>query len=341
MVTVLMPVYNGEKYLREAIDSVLCQTYKEFEFLIINDGSSDGSLDIINSYNDPRIRLISNEKNIQLIATLNLGLKLAKGKYIARMDCDDVSYPERLQEQVNFMDTNPEIGISGTWYIRSDNNQLNQRPVSHEEIKVFLIKGAAILHPTAIFRKELFDKHQLRFKSEYIHAEDYELWVRASALFKLANIPKPLLQYRKHPKQVSQSYSKEQKETTRKIMTYHLKSLGLEPSMHFARLNLQLFAKSKLRNKQVKALSSYIDLILAANKKVRYYDQKILKLFMDQQRELLWDRCQLYSFKTLKTYHQSLGFTSQGFSLKLYLKILKRVIVNSLQFTKKDLSVSI
>ena len=114
-VTVLMPVYNGEKYLKEAITSILLQTFDDFEFLIINDGSSDASVDIIQSFRDPRIRLVHNDTNIGLIATLNKGLKLAHGKYVARMDQDDISLPRRLEKQTYFMDNNPDVGVCGTW----------------------------------------------------------------------------------------------------------------------------------------------------------------------------------------------------------------------------------
>src|SRR5215472_9201923 len=99
-----MPVYNGEKHLREAIDSILSQTFRDFEFLIINDGSTDGSVEIIASYRDPRILLVHNEKNLGLIATLNRGMDLARGEYITRMDCDDISLPRRLEKQVAFME---------------------------------------------------------------------------------------------------------------------------------------------------------------------------------------------------------------------------------------------
>ena len=110
-----MPVYNGERYLREAIDSILNQTFKDFEFLIINDGSTDLSVEIIESYADKRISLAHNGQNLGLITTLNRGFDLACGEYIARMDCDDISLPDRLEKQVVFMDNHPEIGICGSW----------------------------------------------------------------------------------------------------------------------------------------------------------------------------------------------------------------------------------
>src|SRR2546423_6687976 len=114
-VSVLMPVYDVAKYLREAIDSILGQTFTDFEFIIIDDASTDRSAEIINSYNDPRIRFIQNEKNVGLIATLNRGLDLAYGEYLARMDQDDVSLPERLAKQVAFMETASDVAASGTW----------------------------------------------------------------------------------------------------------------------------------------------------------------------------------------------------------------------------------
>jgi glycosyltransferase involved in cell wall biosynthesis len=112
-VTVLMSVYNGEEHLREAIDSILNQTYKNFEFLIIDDGSTDGSVNIIRSYLDPRIRLIKNKKNIGITRSLNKGLKLARGEYIARMDDDDIAFPERLEKQVRFLNEHVNVGLVG------------------------------------------------------------------------------------------------------------------------------------------------------------------------------------------------------------------------------------
>jgi glycosyltransferase involved in cell wall biosynthesis len=105
-ISILMPVYNGEKYLREAIDSILNQTFTDFEFLIVDDGSTDNSVEIINSYQNSRINLVKNDKNEGLVYTLNRGLSLAKGEYIARMDCDDISLPERLKKQIDFLDSN-------------------------------------------------------------------------------------------------------------------------------------------------------------------------------------------------------------------------------------------
>ena len=115
-VTVLMPVYNARFYLSKAISSIINQTFKDFEFLIFNDGSTDNSADIIYSYNDRRIRFFNSEQNFGYVYHLNYGIEIAKGEYIARMDADDISFPTRLEKQVAFMDKNPEVGVCGTWF---------------------------------------------------------------------------------------------------------------------------------------------------------------------------------------------------------------------------------
>lgn len=198
-VTVLMPVYNGEKYLRKAMESILRQTYTDFEFLIINDGSTDRSVEIIESYQDSRIRLIHNEKNIKLIATLNKGIELALGEYIARMDCDDISLPDRLAKQVAFMDTHPEIGVCGTWAkVIDENGNVNRsiKALTGKSIKRLCWRPSPFIHPTIMARTSLLKEN--RYSEGYPHAEDYELWLRLSQKTTFYNLDKFLLLYRVH-----------------------------------------------------------------------------------------------------------------------------------------------
>lgn len=158
LVTVLMSVFNGEKYLREAIDSILTQTFSDFEFLIINDASTDRSREIILSYLDPRIRLIDNEENIGLTRSLNKGIDLAKGKYIARMDADDVSMPERLEKQVRFMEENPDIAVLGSWAYGIDGtgriNAEFRTPICEEIIFKDLFFSNPLIHGSVMFDKK-------------------------------------------------------------------------------------------------------------------------------------------------------------------------------------------
>jgi len=199
MITVLMSVYNGEKFLKEAMDSILTQTFTDFEFLIINDGSTDNSMEIIESYNDSRIRLINNEKNLKLIASLNKGISLARGKYIARMDCDDISMPERLEKEVNFLENSLEYGLVGTCYTVIDGagkEQYNKSyPSSNDLIKLFLSLNCPLAHGSIMGRTELF-KQNLYGSKEYSAVEDYELWTRIAKVTKIHNIPEYLFKYR-------------------------------------------------------------------------------------------------------------------------------------------------
>ena len=202
-ISVVLAVYNGELYLKEAIDSILSQTYKDFEFIIINDGSKDSTAEIILGYNDPRIVYIDNEVNKGLVYSLNVGLSKSRGKYIARMDADDIALPQRLQTQFDFMEANPEVGISGTYveeifFEKPDIRKTQKFPEKDSEIKAFTFFQAPFCHPTVMMRKDLLEEKKLLYPKEYYRAEDYALWVELLEHTQAYNIPSVLLQYRKH-----------------------------------------------------------------------------------------------------------------------------------------------
>jgi len=197
-VSVLMPVYNGALYLNESIDSILNQSFINFEFLIINDGSTDNSAFIINSYSDKRIRYIELKQNSGIINALNLGLEQANGDYIVRMDADDIAAPNRIEKQVFFMDEHPEVAVAGSAveYFGAKSG-IMKVPVTHEEITWSLLFGASFFHPTVILRREILVGLGLyRYPTEYPHAEDYALWAELIGKTKFANLPDALLRYR-------------------------------------------------------------------------------------------------------------------------------------------------
>ena len=229
-VTVLMPVYNGEKFLLEAVASILAQTFTDFEFLIINDGSNDHSVEIIESFNDPRIRMIHNEKNLGLIATLNKGFDLALSEYVARMDCDDISLPERLGRQVAFLDAHPGIGACGTWFRKfgACSAKVVRWETEPDSVRAAMLFSCSLAHPTVMLRREEFASRQLYYDAAYPHAEDYELWVRAMTFMDIANLPDVLLNYRVHPNQVTQCLSNEQVETAGRVRLQQLQAVGIE-----------------------------------------------------------------------------------------------------------------
>ncbi len=208
-VTVLMPVYNGERHLREAIESILTQAFTDFEFLIINDGSTDHSAEIVESYTDPRIRLMHNEQNSGLIATLNNGIDLAQGKYIARMDCDDISLSQRLSRQVKFLDENPDCAVVAVKIvlINADGREIgdwkgDRNATTEDEIRRRLPIISCIAHPGVMIRKPIIAKY--RYDPSQHYAEDYDLWLRiASDGYQIAKIDEVLLKYRVHSAQIT------------------------------------------------------------------------------------------------------------------------------------------
>lgn len=203
-VSVLMPVYNTEEsYLREAIESILNQTFSDFEFIILNDGSTNNAQDVILSYSDSRINYVINEKNLGLIKTLNKGFDLAKGEYIARMDSDDISLPERFQKQVNFMDENPNVHVVGTWYEWFPKCKVQKPATNDKAIKECLLASSnSIAHPTVMLRKSVIDNLQARYDENFAYVEDYALWLSLIDKVDFANIDEILLKYRIHPNSV-------------------------------------------------------------------------------------------------------------------------------------------
>jgi len=203
LVTVLLPVYNGERFLADAITSVLNQTFGDFELLVVDDGSTDGSAGILNSFNDPRIRVLKNEERLKLSGALNRGMDNSSGTYIARMDADDICLPDRLSRQVRFMESHLEVGMCGGWVKafgdHPSSGSIFKYPLTSEAIKATLLFDNPFAHPAVMLRKSLFNKFNLRFDGSYYPAEDYELWVRALEYFPAANMAEVLLNYHLHP----------------------------------------------------------------------------------------------------------------------------------------------
>ena len=206
LVSVLMPVYNAAPYVEQAIRSILEQTFTDFEFLIINDGSKDASQKVINSIRDERIIFVNHTQNKGLVSTLNEGLKLARGKYIARMDNDDISHPERFAKQVSFMELHPKVGLSGTAYSAfGDRPMVVNVPISDADIRDFMRLNSPMGHPTVMMRKSVIETYGLFYRQDATPAEDYRMWYDFSKVTQIQNLPEVLLEYRVHPQQMSSS----------------------------------------------------------------------------------------------------------------------------------------
>lgn len=217
-ISVVMAVYNAEKYLSEAVDSILAQTYSDFELILINDKSTDTSGDILADYvqKDPRIIILENEQNIGLTKSLNKGLAIAKGEYIARMDADDISVPERFEKQVDFLDAHPDYSFVSciAQYIDENGNpeQMRLFPETNEEIYAMMPKVDAVMHPGVMFRRADIAKIG-NYCEDFRVVQDYDLWFRGMAAgYKFYNIQEPLVLFRRN-----ESYNTRKSKAYRKV----------------------------------------------------------------------------------------------------------------------------
>ncbi|MBD5391310.1 glycosyltransferase family 2 protein [bacterium] len=216
--SVLMPAYNCDAFITESIESILNQTFADFEFIIINDGSRDATADVIRKYvaRDTRIRFIDNAFNAGIVSALNTGMNMCRGEYIVRMDADDISMPDRIAKQVAFMDANPRCGVLGSWYhIFGEYERTMTRPSRVGMID--LLSGCLIGHPTVMLRRAMFDKYNLRYAPEFQFCEDYELWSRAILHMDFCNIQEVLLRYRAHRASITYAHSRKQLDDTARV----------------------------------------------------------------------------------------------------------------------------
>lgn len=200
-VTVLMSVYNGQPFIQNALESILHQTWRDFEFLILNDGSTDDSRDIILSYNDNRIRLVDNPTRLGLAKSLNRGLGLAKGELIARQDADDISHPDRLHRQIQHLKSHPEIELLGAGARAIDDagqpkNVELRMPTGLAAIRWYLMFHNAFIHSSVIFRRRTILADLGGYNESFDRGQDYDLWSRTARSFKVENLPDVLLDYR-------------------------------------------------------------------------------------------------------------------------------------------------
>lgn len=290
LVSVIIPCYNCEKFLRPALNSIINQTYRNLEIIIINDGSTDKTVEIIKEFQkfDQRIVFIDNIQNKGLIFTLNKGIVCSQGKYIARMDSDDISLENRIEQQVNYMENNPDISVCGTnsYIIDEDGNikGKSKLPISVSENFQFMAYSSTIYHPTVLMRSDIIKKEF--YNNDFIHAEDYELWCRLlyKKNEKIVNLPEYLFKYRKVSTSVSSTNTDTQWKTSAKIFdNYNI------VSEKYKELHKQIFF---LREKQEidEATKNYIYYVMKAIKKFKFsYQYTVLEkiaFYVIKQRDI-------------------------------------------------------
>jgi glycosyltransferase involved in cell wall biosynthesis len=257
IISVIMPVFNAERYIADAIQSILDQTFTNFEFIIINDCSADNSLEIIRHYAniDSRILILNNDKNLGVSRSLNRGINISKANYIARMDADDVSFPNRFEKQINFLEENIDIGVLGTSAVIIDESSSEissiTLPKNHNLIVWFMCYACPLIHPSVMIRKEIFEVVGL-YDSYFSSAQDYDLWSRAINITKFSNMTEKLLYLRKHNDNNSNKNKSIQSnlgsETNRKILHSTINRIPKLTPYEF------LINPEKLNNKDLQSL---------------------------------------------------------------------------------------
>lgn len=229
--TVIMPVYNGERFLKDSIDSVLNQTFEDFTLTILNDNSTDGTAAILDSYQnrDSRISIITKTKNEGPANLRNEGIEKSKTEFIALLDADDIALPSRFKKQIDFLTKNPNVGVCGTWFtfFGDQKNKVVKHAVTHDALKVQFLHSCGIGNPTVMFRKSVLGN--LRFEHRYVPAEDYGLWSQLIAKTKFHNLPESLLLYRWHDSNISQTKEENLRKAERLIKIKQLEQLGINP----------------------------------------------------------------------------------------------------------------
>ena len=278
-ISVIMSVYNAEKYVRDCIRSILGQTFSDFEFIIINDASTDSSPEIIKSFKDKRIRLLNNRE--RCYPTRNKGLRVARGKYICIMDADDISLPHRFERQVLFMEQHPQYGLAGSGYRVLGKERDLYRESDYQKIKVQLMRNNCFIHPSVIIRHDLLKKHKLRYIRKYYYSSDYDFLARAARYFPITNIPEVLMHYRVHEGQVTIQYRKRQAELADEISIDQLRYIGINPTKEETGMHLNLLKGNPIEYSRKLKLYKWINRIREANLKACFYDKNELEAFFE------------------------------------------------------------
>lgn len=285
-ISVIMPVYNASKYLREAIESVLNQTFKEFELIILNDSSTDNSAEIIIEYakKDSRIQFVNQEVNIGPSLLRNLGIEKSKGKFIALLDADDIALPTRFEKQRQVLLENDQIGLCGSWYTlfgEGIKNKVIETIPNPELVKILFLDNNNIGNSTVMLKKEVLG--DLRFDLNYVPVEDYELWSRLILKTDFYNIPESLVLYRWHDTNITQTKRENTEKSLKKIKANQFELLDIEVNDSNYETFQDVF-ELRLKNYSNNVLQVIAagNLIIEKNKIKNIYNQGLLEDYIEK-----------------------------------------------------------
>lgn len=280
VISVVVPTYNAGRYVKEAVASVLAQDFPDFELLIIDDGSTDNTAEIVSQFAaDPRVRLLRNEQNMGLIATLHRAYAECRAPLIARMDSDDICAPDRFGKQVAFLREHPEIAILGgaIRFFGSVAPNVFTFPLAHADIHPAMLFYCPLAHPALMFRRELLDQGIMRYDDAFRHAEDYHLWSRLLLQVNAANLPDVVLDYRLHAQQVSSGSSGKQYAASLRVRRQMMQECGVEPTDDEIALHESVILERPLaRTDYLPALAAWFVRLEAAARQSGYWDEQAL-----------------------------------------------------------------
>ncbi|TDE18687.1 glycosyltransferase family 2 protein [Dyadobacter psychrotolerans] len=282
LVSVVMPCYNCEKYVTSAIKSILDQSYANLELIVIDDGSTDGTLGKIKDFRDSRICLIGLKQNRGNYAARNIGMKAASGEYICVMDADDVARPERLQRQLEFLKNNQDVGCVGSQATVIDeagngSGRIFKPVVGAEELAVLFLIDNFTLHPSLMLRHSLLKRFQLFYDESYLYASDFDFVSRCAQYFPVVNTAESLMYYRKHASQISSDKKLSQKACADKIRLSQLNKFDINLTLEEQAVYLKLFDNtSEFISTEIENVYSIVNLIVNANSKQKNYNQAFM-----------------------------------------------------------------
>ncbi len=299
-----MPVYNGEKYLSEAIESVLNQTYNNFELIILNDKSTDSSKEIIQSYQakDNRIVFVDKTENVGPATLRSEGFDVAKGEFFALLDADDIAMPSRFEKQIRILNNNENIGVCGSWFTtfgEKMSDKVIQHPENHNQIKVNFLIDCTIGNSTALFRKNVLDG--IRYDKDFVPAEDYHLWSRLITKTQFYIIQESLVRYRIHDTNISQTKIDNVKRSTKRVKIGLLKEFGIQEDNTQIESFFNLIEGQKgLTFDEIKSVCECENTLLIQNKKLGNFDAVLLEKMLLKSLRRMVRKPQKQSFELIR-----------------------------------------
>lgn len=278
--SIIMPLYNTEKYVKEAVQSILFQTYRDFELIIVNDASTDNSLQIVKSLKDSRIKIIENEQNKGIVYSRNKGLNAAKGQFIAAFDSDDIAMPEKFSKQIDFLKLNTDFGMVGSWtkMIDEKGNLIKSKwklTASPKQIPSIMLFRNYFVQSSVVLRREAIPEGG--YSEGFDVVEDYKMWIDVARKFKVWNIPEYLVNYRVHSLSATQKDTESLDEKDIKVFRYIYKTLEIEIDEYVASVILLIKNNSRIqKTKELEDIERFMLYILLQNDKLNRYDQKQL-----------------------------------------------------------------